>query len=77
MFGEPPYFAVVEGDGRVVGVSMRTPPHSLIVSELDDEAAIPLLVADARSTFGSLPGVVGPKEPAGVVRRGVAGRDRR
>jgi uncharacterized protein len=65
MYGEPPYFAVVEDDARVIGVTMRTPPHNLIVSELDDERAIPQLVDDARSSFGSLPGVVGPKEPAG------------
>ena len=65
LYGEPAYFAVVQDGARVVGVTMRTPPHNLIVSELDDEAAIPLLVEDARSAFESLPGVVGPKEPAG------------
>lgn len=64
LYGEPPYFAVVEEDGRVVGVTMRTPPHNLIVSEIDDHAAIGPLVEDARAMFGSLPGVVGPKEPA-------------
>jgi uncharacterized protein len=64
LYGEPPYFAVVEEDGRVVGVTMRTPPHNLIVSEIDDHAAIGPLVEDARAVFGSLPGVVGPKEPA-------------
>jgi uncharacterized protein len=62
MYGEPAYFAVVSQDGRVVGVTMRTPPHNLILSEVDDEAAIGLLLEDARSEFGSLPGVVGPKE---------------
>lgn len=65
LYGEPAYFAVVEDGGRVVGVTMRTPPHNLIVSELDDETAIQELVDDARSAFGSLPGVVGPKEPVG------------
>src|SRR3954466_2507170 len=63
MYGEPAYFAVVEEGGRVVGVTMRTPPHNLILSELDDDAAIALLLEDARAVFGSLPGVVGPKEP--------------
>jgi uncharacterized protein len=63
MYGAPAYFAVVEEGGRVVGVSMRTPPHNLILSELDDLAAIGPLVEDARAGFGSLPGVVGPKEP--------------
>jgi predicted GNAT family acetyltransferase len=63
LYGEPPYFAVVEDDGRVVGVAMRTPPHNLIVSEVDDAGAIEPLVEDARAMFGSLPGVVGPKAP--------------
>jgi uncharacterized protein len=63
LYGEPAYFAVVENAGRVVGVAMRTPPHNHILSEIDEEAAIGPLVEDARSVFGSLPGVVGPKEP--------------
>jgi predicted GNAT family acetyltransferase len=63
LYGEPAYFAVVEEGGRVVGAVMRTPPHNLILSELDDLAAIGPLLEDARAKFGSLPGVVGPKEP--------------
>src|SRR3954471_1337864 len=62
MYGERPYFAVVERDGRVVGATMRTPPHNLILSELDDLEAIGPLLEDARAEFRSLPGVVGPKE---------------
>ena len=63
LYGEPAYFAVVEVDGRVVGATMRTPPHNLILSEVDDDAAIGPLLEDARAAFASLPGVVGPKEP--------------
>ena len=63
MYGEPPYFAVAEEGGRVVAVTMRTPPHNLILSEVDDEAALQPLLEDARAEFGSLPGVVGPKQP--------------
>ncbi len=63
LYGEPAYFAVVDDDGRVVGATMRTPPHNLILSELDDLAAIGPLLEDARAKFGSLPGVVGPKKP--------------
>jgi uncharacterized protein len=63
LYGEPAYFAVAEEGGRVVAVTMRTPPHNLILSEVDDEAALQPLLEDARATFGSLPGVVGPKEP--------------
>ena len=62
LYGEPAYFAVVEEGGRVVGATMRTPPHNLILSELDDLAAIGPLLEDARAVFGTLPGVVGPKE---------------
>ena len=47
---------------------MRTPPHNLILSEVDDEAALGPLLQSARSAFDSLPGVIGPKETVvGVV----------
>lgn len=61
MYGEPPYFAVAEDEGRVVGVTMRTPPHNLIVSELEEDAAVGAFVEDVRDVFDTLPGVVGPK----------------
>jgi hypothetical protein len=63
LYGEPAYFVVAETDGRVVAVTMRTPPHNLILSEVDDLAAIDPLLEDARAEFDSLPGVVGPKAP--------------
>ena len=63
IYGEDPYFAVVEDGGQIVAVAMRTPPHNLILSLVDDEAAIPRLADDALDAFGSLPGVIGPKEP--------------
>ncbi len=65
IYGQPAYLATVEDGGHVVGATMRTPPHNLILSEIDDEAAIPLVLEDAREVFGTLPGVVGPKAPAG------------
>ena len=52
LYGEPAYFAVVEVDGRVVAATMRTPPHNLILSEVDDDAAIGPLLEDARAEFG-------------------------
>jgi uncharacterized protein len=61
MYGEPPYFAVAEDEGRVVGATMRTPPHNLILSEIDEDAAVGVFVEDAHDVFDSLPGVVGPK----------------
>lgn len=63
LYGEDPYFAVALDGDRVFGVAMRTPPHNLILSEFDDAAALEPIADDAQSVFGSLPGVVGPKEP--------------
>jgi predicted GNAT family acetyltransferase len=64
MYGEPPYFAVAEEGGRIVGVTMRTPPHNFVLSEIDEDAAVGAFAEDARDAFDSLPGVVGPKERA-------------
>jgi predicted GNAT family acetyltransferase len=64
IYGEAPYFAVARKEGEVVAATMRTPPHNLILSEVDDEAALEPLAADANDVFESLTGVVGPK--AGV-----------
>jgi predicted GNAT family acetyltransferase len=56
----PPYLAVAADGDHVLGVAMRTPPHNLILSEVDD-AAVPALVAkDVRSD--PPPGVVGPPD---------------
>jgi GNAT superfamily N-acetyltransferase len=69
LYGEDPYFAVVLDGEQVVGVTMRTPPHNLILSEMDDDAALQPIAEDAHGVFGSLPGVVGPKEPVGKFAR--------
>jgi uncharacterized protein len=63
LYGEDPYFAVALDGERVIGVTMRTPPHNLILSEFDDEAALEPVAENAQDVFGSLPGVVGPKAP--------------
>ena len=62
-YGEDPYFAVAREGGEVVAATMRTPPHNLILSEVDDEAALEPLAADANDVFETLTGVVGPKGP--------------
>lgn len=61
IYGEDPYFAVARKGGGVVAATMRTPPHNLILSEVDDEAALEPLAADANGVFEGLTGVVGPK----------------
>jgi predicted GNAT family acetyltransferase len=64
IYGEPAYYAVVTDSDRVVGAALRTPPHNLILSELEDDEAVSVIARDARQTFGSLPGVIGPKARA-------------
>lgn len=64
LYGEDPYLAVVEDGEGIVGAALRTPPHNLVLSELDDVRAIEPLLAAVREEFPSLPGVVGPKERA-------------
>ena len=62
-FGEAaPWFTVVLDGARVVACAMRTPPHNLILSEVDDPRAIDLLATDRRDD--DLPGVLGPVEHA-------------
>jgi uncharacterized protein len=80
LYGHDPYFAVLETGGRVVGAALRTPPHNLALSEIDDLASLPPLVVDLHATYGSLPGVLGPKVAAAELARlweaatGVRGR---
>jgi predicted GNAT family acetyltransferase len=62
LYGEEPYLAVAEVDGRVVGAALRTPPHNLVLSEIDDERALEPLAADVHDVFSELPGVLGPSE---------------
>lgn len=60
----PAYFAVVRDGERVVAAALRTPPFNLILSEIDDGDAIPLIAADAAALWSDLPGVLGPKAHA-------------
>jgi predicted GNAT family acetyltransferase len=58
-YGEP-YLAVVERDGNVVAAAIQTPPFRLVLSEVDDPAAIEAIVEDVFDR--GLPGVTGPAE---------------
>ncbi len=60
--GPAPYFAVVSDLGRVVAAALQTPPYRLVISEIDDQSAIALLVEDVVDR--DLPGVFGPTEVA-------------
>jgi uncharacterized protein len=53
-----PYLATVTDEETVVAAALRTPPYNLILSEVDDLAAVQPLLADLASE--PLPGVTGP-----------------
>ncbi len=59
-FAGPPYLAAVTVDDRVVAAALRTPPYRLVLSEVDDPGAIPMLARD--SLDQELPGALGPVE---------------
>jgi predicted GNAT family acetyltransferase len=61
-FNGEPYLAAVTDGGRVVTAALQTPQHRLVLSEVDDPAAIGMLAADVLGR--ELPGVQGPVEPA-------------
>jgi uncharacterized protein len=63
-YAEPPYFAVVRDEERVVAAALRTPPFNLVLSTIDDPGAIALLEADVVARWPDLPGVLGPTEHA-------------
>jgi uncharacterized protein len=65
LYDEPAYLAVVTEGDEVVGAALRTPPHNLALSEIDDAAAIPPLLDHVRGVYATLPGVSGPKEWVG------------
>jgi predicted GNAT family acetyltransferase len=58
----PPYLATVNDGDTVVAAALRTPPYNLILSEVDDLAALQPLLSDLAPE--QLPGVTGP--PAAV-----------
>jgi predicted GNAT family acetyltransferase len=60
----PPLFAVAldEPGGQLVAAAMRTPPHNLILAEVADPAAMPILAMELAGE--DLPGVLGPPAAA-------------
>lgn len=61
-FATAPYLAAVLDGGRVVAAAVQTPPHNLVLSEIDDPAAVLTLVEDRWDH--DLPGALGPVEHA-------------
>lgn len=68
----PPYLAVAMDGDRVVATALRTPPYNLVLSEVDDPAAVALFLEDLAAD--DLPGVVGPVEHARAFADGYAAR---
>lgn len=58
------YFGSVEHDGHLLAAALRTPPFNLVLSEVDDPAALPLLAVDVVAFYGALPGLLGPAPEA-------------
>jgi predicted GNAT family acetyltransferase len=61
IYPQPPYLAAVARGQDVVGVALRTPPHGVVLSEVEEKAAVDLLAADAARLYAELPSVFGPK----------------
>jgi predicted GNAT family acetyltransferase len=59
-FSASPYLATVSAADRIVAVAMQTPPFNLVLSEIDDPAAIACLADDLVDR--DLPGALGPVE---------------
>jgi hypothetical protein len=64
---DPPYLATVRDGRRVVLVAFQTPPWPLVISEVDDQAAMEIIVADRVGK--TLPAVEGPAEHVGRLAR--------
>jgi uncharacterized protein len=56
-YPDPPYLAIVEIDGEVVGTAIRTPPHKLLLSKVSNLDALTLVAQDLQRE--PLPGVTG------------------
>jgi GNAT superfamily N-acetyltransferase len=57
-----PFFAAIRDDGGFLAAALRTPPWNLVLSDVDDETALDLLVTDLADV--ALPGVVGRPDVA-------------
>mgnify|MGYP001311860438 CR=1 FL=1 len=67
----PPYLACVEHEGAVIAVAFRTPPHNLILSEMEADVEVIDLIAQGvhKLYSGALPGISGPKRIARAFAR--------
>ena len=59
---DPPYFAVIQAGSGPLAAALRTPPHNLVLSVVDDLDALDLLADDL--VDDEVPGVTGPPAAA-------------
>jgi predicted GNAT family acetyltransferase len=72
---EPVYLLDVRDDaGRTVAAVIRTPPWRVVLSEVDDPAALEVLAARIAQDVPDVPGIVGPAEHVGVLAASIAQR---
>ena len=57
LYPEPPYLAVVERDGRVAGVAMRTPPFGALLAMVDPAVAA-VMAEKIHEVYDALPSVL-------------------
>ncbi|HET8698850.1 MAG TPA: GNAT family N-acetyltransferase [Gammaproteobacteria bacterium] len=65
-FEEPTYWATFEESGRIVGCSIRTPPHHVFVTRLP-AAAVPLLLESLKETYTVMSGISGAEPTASAL----------
>ena len=60
-----PYLATVADASRVVATAVRTPPHNVLLSHVDDVRALEVIARDVHDTYGAdVAGVLGASEDA-------------
>ena len=60
IYDSQPYLAIVETNGEVIAVAMRTPPRNLILSNVKDSAVLEAIAQDLHFHQEALPGILAP-----------------
>ncbi|MBW4522623.1 MAG: GNAT family N-acetyltransferase [Scytolyngbya sp. HA4215-MV1] len=58
-YSQPPYLAIVEDQGTLLAVAIRTSPYKLVLSKVQDLAALKLIGQDLQQQADQIPGVGG------------------
>jgi hypothetical protein len=59
------YLATVTDGRRILAVALRTPPHNVLLSHIDDVRALEVIARDVHDQFGAdVPGVLGAADDA-------------